>query len=63
MSLVQGVPSKVTLFARANGLLSVAASGVHVPPMLVEVQERKYRFPSLPMASTSSRYWSVPLIL
>src|SRR6266536_1451912 len=60
MSAVHGVPANVTLLALANGLASVAASGVQSPPMLVEVQDRKYRRPSEPMASTSSRYWSVP---
>jgi hypothetical protein len=41
MSPVHGVPSKATLLARANGLPSSAASGVHDPAMPVDVQERK----------------------
>jgi hypothetical protein len=36
-----GVPVKVTSAAPASGLLSVTASGVQVPPMLLDVQDRK----------------------
>src|SRR5450755_2702949 len=62
MSLVQTLPSlKVTLALPANGLLSLAASGVHEPARSVEVKDRKYR-PAPPSASTIMRYWFVPLI-
>jgi hypothetical protein len=58
MSVVHAPPGMVTLLDRANGLLLVAASGVQVPVMPFAVQDRKYRLPSLPMASTSRRYLS-----
>src|SRR5450432_2923016 len=58
---VQALPSlKVTLALPANGLLSLAASGVHEPARSVEVKDRKYR-PAPPSASTIMRYWFVPL--
>src|SRR4051794_32271280 len=60
MSAVHGGSRNVTLLALANGLASVSASGVHSPPMLGDVQDRKYRRPSEPIASTSNRYWWVP---
>jgi hypothetical protein len=41
MSRVQAPEGKATLSARANGLLSDAARGVHEPARLSEVQERK----------------------
>jgi hypothetical protein len=41
MSLVQAPEGKVTLPARANGLLSDAARGVQEPVRLLAVQERK----------------------
>jgi hypothetical protein len=40
-SLVQAPEGRTTLFARANGLFSVAAGGLHGPAMLLEVQDRK----------------------
>src|SRR5690348_17837848 len=62
IEVVHGVPVKVTLLKPANGLSSVSASGVQVPAMSVDVHDRKYR-PCAPIASTSSRYWSVPSTL
>jgi hypothetical protein len=56
MSLVHGVPVKVTSVDRANGLLSVAAGCVQVPATLGEVHERNQRLPSEPIASTSSEW-------
>src|ERR1700752_2066672 len=63
MSRVHAVPLNVTLLARANGLLSLAASWLHCPAMLVDVHERNQRRPSEPIASTSNRYWLVPCTL
>jgi hypothetical protein len=59
MSLVQVTP---VLARPAKGLLSVAACGVHEPPRLVAVNERKY-LPLAPIASTIMRYWFCPWIL
>src|SRR6476620_3778828 len=60
MSLVHAVPLYVTLLDLANGLASVAAGAVNKPLMAVVVQDRKYRRPSEPIASTSSRYCCAP---
>src|SRR5690348_2358035 len=60
MSFVHAVPLKLTLVDLANGLASVAASGVNEPLMAVVVQDRKYRRPSEPIASTISRYCCAP---
>nr|WP_246577100.1 hypothetical protein [Actinospica durhamensis] len=52
-----GVPEgNVTSEAPMNGLVRVAASGVHVPVRLLEVHEGNSRCPSGPIASTTSRY-------
>jgi hypothetical protein len=51
------------LLARANGLLSMAASWVQPPLMLGEVQDRKDLRPSDPIASTIMRYWLEPATL
>ena len=62
MLLVHAVPLKATLFERAKGFASVLARPVHEPERLLDVQERKYRAPSLPMASTMRRYWPLPVL-
>jgi hypothetical protein len=54
--LVRNGTVNATLFDLANGFRSEFASPVHGPEILSVVHHRKYRFPSLSMASTRRRY-------
>jgi hypothetical protein len=62
MSRVHAPEGNVTLAAPASGELSVSASAVHGPEMLLDVHDRKYR-PCAPIASTISTCWFDPSTL